>query len=553
MSPIFELSDRAVDLLADAEPVGATFMGVAGRDHRWPDNSPAGHDAARDLWARLAAEAETIATTTTAEGVAKRVLVSEANDAVARHEAGDHFRDLNNIVSTFQNTKDVFDVMGRADMDDWARIIVRLETIDRALEGYRQTLSAGIGEGHAVARRQVQAAIDEGRLAEGPDSGFNALVDELAGAGIGDDGMRDRLRAAVDHARRSYGALTDWLETDYLPQATERDGCGAERYPFEARKHLGMTIDIDATYAWAWSEIVRISSRMDEVAELVTPGASVHEVVEVLLHDPERSAANVDAFIAEMQRTQDEALEQLADVHFDVPEPIRTIAVKVSPPGGALAPYYAGPSEDFSRPGTVWYPIGDRTTFPLWEEITTAYPEGFPGHHLQVGVQLALGDQLSRFHRVAVWQPGSGEGWALYAERLMGELGFHTKPEYELGMLAAELMRACRVVIDIGLHCELEVPADAPFHPGEAWSWDLAVEMLHEFAHQPLEMAQSEATRYLGWPGQAISYKVGQQVYLDLRSELEKGPDFDLKTFHTNVLAVGSIGLDLLKELILPD
>ena len=132
----------------------------------------------------------------------------------------------------------------------------------------------------------------------------------------------------------------------------------------------------------------------------------------------------------------------------------------------------------------------------------------------------------------------------------MGELGFHDRPEYELGMLSAEMLRACRIVIDIGLHCELPIPDDASFHPGEAWTWDLAVEMLRDLSFQNQEMSESEATRYLGWPGQAISYKVGQQVILDLRDELSEREDFELKTFHSNVLNVGSIGLDLLKELV---
>ena len=92
--------------------------------------------------------------------------------------------------------------------------------------------------------------------------------------------------------------------------------------------------------------------------------------------------------------------------------------MKESPPGGALAPYYTQPSEDFvSRPGTVWYPLEGKTTFPLFQEVTTAHHEGFPGHHLQVGVQMCQGDLLSRYHKLIVWLPGAGEGWALYAER----------------------------------------------------------------------------------------------------------------------------------------
>lgn len=550
MASIFELSDRAVEAIADLNPLAATYLGLPGRDHRWPDCSPAGWDAERDLWAALLAEAETIETATPADDVAKRVLIADAQDAIERHEAGDHYRNLNSIASTFQHLKSVLDLMASDTKDDWSRIIVRLETIDWPIDGYIETLQAGIDRGMAVARRQVEAVIEEGRVTEGDQSPFVALRAVFDDKDFGDEGMTARVDAAIATACAAYGRLTDWLESTYLPHAAESDATGPERYVLEARKHLGMDIDIDATYAWGWSEVHRIQQRMVEIAAEMDPHLSLAQVVDGLATDPERGVDSAEAFIARMQEVQNQAMEQLAGVHFDVPDEIRHVEVKPAPAGGSLAPFYTGPSEDFSRSGVVWYPLGTRTFFPLWDEMTTAYHEGFPGHHLQIGVQTALGDQLSRYHRIAVWQPGSGEGWALYAERLMGELGFHDRPEYELGMLAAEMLRACRIVIDIGLHCELPIPDDAAFRPGESWTWDLAVDMLQELAFQHREVAESEATRYLGWPGQAISYKVGQQVILDLRDELTERPDFDLRTFHTNVLGVGSIGLDLLKELV---
>lgn len=550
MASIFELSDRAVDAIADQNPLAATYLGLPGRDHQWPDLSPAGHDAERALWAGLLAEAEATETDTPADELAKRVLIADAQDNLARHDAGDHLRDLNSIVSTFQGLKSAFDLMARETKDDWSRIIVRLETIDWPVDGYIETLQAGLDQGMAVARRQAEAAIEEGRVTEGDESPFVGLRSAFDEKNFDDDGMTARVDAAIATARAAYGRLTDWLETTYLPQAAESDAAGADRYILEARKHLGMDIDIEATYAWGWAEVARIHQRMVEIAAEMDRGRTLAEVVAGLATDPDRGIDNADDFIARMQAVQNEAMEQLAGVHFDVPDQIRHVDVKPAPAGGSLAPFYTGPSEDFSRNGAVWYPLGTRTFFPLWDEMTTAYHEGFPGHHLQVGVQTALGDQLSRYHRIAVWQPGSGEGWALYAERLMGELGFHDRPEYELGMLSAEMLRACRIVIDIGLHCELPIPDDATFHPGEVWTWDLAVEMLRDLSFQNQEMSESEATRYLGWPGQAISYKVGQQVILDLRDELSERDGFDLKSFHSNVLNVGSIGLDLLKELV---
>jgi len=550
MSDIFELSDRAVELIADGDPIGATFMGINGRDHLWTDYSPAGHQARSDMWNAIQADAMAIETTTDIDSLAKRVLLAEAAEAIDLFEHGDHYRDLNNIVSSLQNIKDVLDVMGRGSAAEWANIAARIETMDCAIGGYQMTLAEGLTKGFAVARRQAEAAIVEARVMGGDESPFLGLLEEFSESTIDDAELSARLSAGVEVARREYSQLGEWLQATYLPQAVEKDACGRERYISEARKHLGMTIDIDETYAWGWAEVARLRARMAEVCRDIDSTKTVEEVVEMLEADESRSAGSVEEFIETMQQVQNDAVEQLAGVHFDVPEQILHVDVKVSPPGGALAPYYNGPSEDFSRPGSVWYPVGSKTTFPLWEEMSTAYHEGFPGHHLQVGVQTAMGDQLSRFHRVAVWSTGAGEGWALYAEHLMGELGFHDRPEYELGMLVAQLMRACRVVIDIGSHCELPIPDEASFHPGEAWTWDLAAEMLITVAFQGKDMAESEATRYLGWPGQAISYKIGEKVILELREELSQRDDFDLKQFHSNVLSVGSIGLELLQELV---
>jgi uncharacterized protein (DUF885 family) len=229
------------------------------------------------------------------------------------------------------------------------------------------------------------------------------------------------------------------------------------------------------------------------------------------------------------------------------------LEVKLAPPGGALGAYYMPPSEDFSRPGTVWYAPGSRLPIPLYGEVSTAYHEGFPGHHLQCSIQVFLADRLSRLQRLLVLYPGHCEGWALYAEHLMHELGFLERPDYVLGMLAAQLLRALRVVADIGMHLELEIPAGESFHPGETWSYELAVELLHRRGFLPLDHAESEVTRYLGWPGQAIAYKVGQRVILELREELRRrlGPAFELKEFHARVVGSGSVGLDLLRERVL--
>jgi uncharacterized protein (DUF885 family) len=236
-----------------------------------------------------------------------------------------------------------------------------------------------------------------------------------------------------------------------------------------------------------------------------------------------------------------------------VPDAIRAVDIKLAAPGGSLGAYYVGPSEDFARPGSVWWSLEGEGPFPLYDEITTAYHEGFPGHHLQVGVQMSEAEHLSRLQRLWVWKSGIGEGWALYAERLMEELGYLDSPDYRFGLLAAQMLRACRVVIDIGSHLRYPIPDDQPFHPGEAWTFETAVEMLQEYATLDPAYAASEVTRYYGWPGQAISYKVGERMILETRDELRaaRGDTFDLKRFHADLLGVGPIGIDLVRQFLL--
>ncbi|MEE9227459.1 MAG: DUF885 domain-containing protein, partial [Acidimicrobiia bacterium] len=296
----------------------------------------------------------------------------------------------------------------------------------------------------------------------------------------------------------------------------------------------------------------KIRSEMEDLAGQIEPGAARHDVVELLNSDRTRMAHR-DDFAAVMHERQVQALEELSGSHFDIPESVRRVETKLAPLGSFLGAYYVGPTEDFVRPGSVWFSIGDIEYVPLWENVTTAYHEGFPGHHLQVGIQLSRQEHSSRLQRVWIWNSGSGEGWALYSERLMRELGYFEKPELEFGTLAASMMRACRVAIDIGSHLELPIPEGQPFHPGEPWTFATAVEMMEDYAGQLPDYAASEVTRYLGWPGQAPSYKIGERVILELREEMRRrrGPDFDLKQFHADVLEAGAVGLSLLREFVL--
>ncbi|NNC75709.1 MAG: DUF885 domain-containing protein, partial [Acidimicrobiia bacterium] len=359
--------------------------------------------------------------------------------------------------------------------------------------------------------------------------------------------------AGVALARAAYGEFADYLEAVYLPHADPKDAVGRERYLRSARRFLGMTLDPEATYAWGWGEVARLRSEMEAVAEVISPGSSIADVLELLKTDPDRLVADRDAFVAFIDGLERQALADLGGTHFDVPENIRDVEVKLAPPGGPLGAYYVPPSEDFTRSGSVWWSLKGDGPFQTFDEVSTAYHEGFPGHHLQIGVQMSHADKLSRVHRLLTWKPGLGEGWALYSELVMDELGYLSNPDHRFGFLAAQMLRACRVVIDIGSHLEFTIPENQPFHPGEEWTFETGVEMLQGYATLDKAYAESEMTRYLGWPAQAISYKVGEKAILDVRDELRerRGDAFDTKAFHSRVLEIGPVGIDLFRTLML--
>jgi uncharacterized protein (DUF885 family) len=548
MADIFELSDRATDLVAAADPVLATYQGISGHDDRWPDYSPDGHRETRDLYAELRDAALACPTPDDRHELAQRVLLEHCDMSIRLHDSGGHEVALNNIESPHQDLRFIYGSMGDETEGDWEAIIARVASAGLALESYRQTLEDGRRADNVVSRRQVEAVIEQGTSAAGNNSSFHVLREKLAKSPVETAKFSHPLDAAIDSAKAAFGEFNGYLRDEYLLTASEADAVGEERYVQSAELFLGTKLDARETYRWGWDEVERLWEDMRIACAQIDPDSPAEQILHDLNTKPEYAAGDIDEFIAVMKDRQEQALTNLEGVHFDVPAEIRSIDVQVAPAGGALSAYYVGPSEDFSRPGSVWYPVEGREHFPLFAEITTAYHEGFPGHHLQVGVQCALRDELSRFHRSAVWYSGSGEGWALYAEHLMGELGYFERPEYVIGLLSSQLLRSARIAIDIGVHLELPIPNDVSFHPGERWTFEVAHEMLTSRAFVSHDESTSEVLRYFGWPGQAISYKVGEQAILDLRADWRRGTSFDPKLFHSTVLGVGSVGLDLLRD-----
>jgi uncharacterized protein (DUF885 family) len=549
-----ELAERFVERFAALDPIGATSEGIPGHDHEMTDYSP---DGIAERLAHTRATRRELTALRPSDGDERRAAESlrrflETDEDLA--ESGEDLRALRVIGSPVSEIRLCFDLMPRATEHDWETITARAALVPQAIAGFTDSLQQGMDEGLFAAPRQAQACALQADTFAGiaPDSTpfFATLVDELAAAGVAGTALRSRLEEVGTRATAAYASLGRFLVDEYLPVTTVPDAVGDDRYRRFARAFTGTVLDLDETYAWGWEELYRIEHAMRGVAERILPGQPLPAVIEHLEHDATRMVDGEDALRGWLQDLIDRTFDELDGTHFDIPDTIRRCEAMISPPGGAAAMYYTAPSEDFSRPGRTWYPTLGRTQFPLWGEVTTCYHEAVPGHHLQLATTRYLRDRLDRFQRTIGWNSGYGEGWALYAERLMGELGFLDDPAFELGMLRAQAMRAMRVVVDIGLHLGLVIPAGERYHPGEVWTPELALPFVLERSYYPEDFMKSEVDRYLGWPGQAISYKVGERVWLRARdaARTRAGATFDLKAFHTAALELGPLGLDQLEE-----
>ncbi|MFB6989572.1 DUF885 domain-containing protein [Streptomyces sp. NPDC056178] len=541
-----QVADAYVDAFIELDPIAGTYLGVKESSRRLPDFSPSGQEAvaelARTTLAKLDAAERLPGADSDAERRCGRLLRERLTAELAVHEADEGLRAVSNISSPAHSVREVFTVTPTETDEDWGAVVDRLRAVPAALEGYRESLALGLERRLHGGPRATATFIDQ--LDEWAATDGTGFFREFAAAGPA--ALRDDLDDAARRATESVAALRDWMREVYAPAVEGApDTVGRERYARWSRYFNGTDLDLDEAYAYGWSEYHRLLAEMRTEAEKVLPGAGPWEALAHLdVHG--KHIEGVDEVQVWLQSLMDEAIEALDGTHFELAERVRKVESRIAPPGGAAAPYYTGPSEDFSRPGRTWLPTMGETRFPVYDLVSTWYHEGVPGHHLQIAQWTHVADSLSRYQASIGGVSANLEGWALYAERLMDELGFLPDAERRLGYLDAQMMRACRVIVDIGMHAGMEIPEDSPFHPGERWTPDLAQEFFGNHSGRPADFVESELTRYLSMPGQAIGYKLGERAWLLGRENARKahGDAFDAKAWHMAALSQGPLGLD---------
>jgi uncharacterized protein (DUF885 family) len=356
---------------------------------------------------------------------------------------------------------------------------------------------------------------------------------------------RQRLAAAAQAAIRgsvvpAYQSLLKFLETEYVPGS--RTGIAASELPdgrafYQDRIRYFTTLDLspEEINAIGLNEVKRIRSEMDSVIQKTGFEGKFRQFIDFLRSDPRFYVTSPQALLeksALVLKRMDGELPRLFKTLPRLPYGIREIPAFSAP--GQTAAYYQPGTGDGSVAGNYYVNTYDLASRPLYEIEALSLHEAVPGHHLQIALQQELAD-LPNFRRFAGFT-SFVEGWALYSERLGMEVGFYQDPYSDFGRLSYEMWRACRLVVDTGMHAL-------------GWTRQQAIDFMAEYTSSTLLNITNEVDRYIAWPGQALAYKLGELKIRELRALAEKelGADFNLRDFHDQVLLGGAVPLDVLE------
>ena len=533
-SPIFALSDSYVEKSARLSPMASTYLGITDLNDQLDDFSIAGRAVEADLTRATLAELNKLEPIDEIDRVAKSVMQERLTSSLQLHDSFESHINFNVLTSPPADIRQVFEMMPKESAADFDNIAKRLLAVDKAHLSWISTIDAMAKKGKTVAQRQIDGIAKQ--LESYANGGYAAMAKNFD-----PDGKYPAVHEAAKAAAASSAETAKYLRGTYMALATPNDAVGAERYAVWARYYTGSNLDLRATYEWGLADLAQITERMWKVAAQIKPDAkTLREVADYLDNAPEYKIHGKEAIIKKLLDFTQAAVTQLDGTHFDIDDRMKFCDARLAPEGSASAPYYMSPSEDMSRPGTTWLPLLGKDEVSWWHLASTWYHEAVPGHHLQVATSVLERDRLSRFQRFGAWISGYGEGWALYAERFMDDLGAFDEPGIEMGFLSAQALRATRIVIDIGMHLGYTD------ENGRVWDAVSGREALMNKALLDEHHATSETDRYLGWPGQAISYKVGEREWIAARENAKKrlGSEFSLKRFHAHALKIGPMGLD---------
>jgi uncharacterized protein (DUF885 family) len=537
-----DLADRFWDGVLERDPLWATVLGDERFNDRWPDLGADGRSADEAAYRSVLEEANAIpADGLDPEQIITRdllILVAENQlEALAQRQyqlAVDHMSGPQ-IWPAHAAQYQPADTPERIEL-----LLARYAAYPAMIDQYISTLAEGVADGRTAAVVPVERAIEQiGRLLAMPvgDAPATTMVQ------VGDDD-RSRIAAAVE--QQVYAGLRrlhEYLEQEYAPHARQEPGLSAtpggdEAYRLAIRMQTTLATTAEEVHAFGLADLEAIEAEKDEIARRLGH-ADRHALREALAEDPANHTDDPDAIVRLAQEQTDRAYAAAPQYFGRLPsancyvKPVEAYREVESPPA-----FYMPPSVDGSRQGQYYINTYQPMERQLHKIAAITFHEATPGHHFQIAIEMEL-DGLPAFRTLGARMAGVAyvEGWGLYCERLADEMGLYASDEERLGMLDAQSFRAARLVVDSGLHAM-------------GWSRERAIQFMDERGALPPVDAAIEVDRYTIWPGQALSYKLGQREIERARAEVSAamGDRFDLRAFHDEVLAHGSLPLATLRR-----
>ena len=351
--------------------------------------------------------------------------------------------------------------------------------------------------------------------------------------------------AITKHVIPQFKVVKTFFEEEYYPKTRSAIGIseipnGKEYYQNRINYYTTSTqYSADAIHQIGLDEVARIKNEMEKIILELEFQGSFSEFLDFLRTDPQFYATSPEQLLMIARDMAKRADEQLPRFFKTLPrKPYGVAAVPAAIAPKYTTGRYVGTSKNSTDPGYYWVNTYDLPSRPLYVLPSLTVHEAVPGHHLQGSLNLELGDSIPQF-RKNTYLSAYGEGWGLYCEFLAEEMGMYTTAYEQFGKLTYEMWRACRLVVDTGIHAK-------------GWTRDQVIEYMSKNTALSIHEINTETDRYISWPGQALSYKIGELKIRELRTNAEKelGTNFDIREFHEVVLEQGTVTLSILEKRI---
>jgi uncharacterized protein (DUF885 family) len=540
------IADEYVASLAAVNPSAAEALGRPA-DLLVPDLSPEAFDEQLAVARRALTALEGATEADEDERVLRIALTERLTNDIALAGSGFTTRLLAPLATPVHRVKQVFDNLPAGDADEAARLLRNLEQVPTALDQYRSTLTAAADQGFVAPSRQARLVAEQARIWGDPESGYFRQVADDAAPNAADP---QALASAGAAAAAAMAGLAEWLETEHALRGSEQDGVGRALYQVTSSAFLGAQIDLEETYQYGWDRLTALTAEVDRLTSGISDGGP-EAAMEVLDQRPGQQLPVGDALVSWINDRIAASTDTLDGTVFEMPDAVRRCEGRLATPGSGVI-YYSPPDVALTRPGRVyWSTPPGADTAPVWREVSTVHHEGVPGHHLQYSITMSQ-DHLHPWQRYLCHIHGYAEGWAHYTEGRAESWGLVHDDAERLSVLLAQRWRAARIVIDLGLHLDLPIPAGNGVTTATRWSREVGQDVLVAVAGMDRHTATFEVDRYLGWPGQALAFCVGARLWEQAVSSAREaaGTAYDEKAFHMSALRLGPMGLGPLQQLL---